>query len=335
MDRFGQHLDNSNIVNRPRTRLPTPPQRRAVAAGRGPRDPTKHRSGALGTRLPAYALYGEAAALGDVLHVESIAERSRLHDWEIGPHRHESLFQFLIIRSGELRVWLDGADAPLTGPCVITVPALTAHAFRFSPAVDGHVFTLVDRHLRDLIGADAAWLAAVARPRAWRLAEPVQTPLLALADLLRADHAGHDRWRAQAVDSALCRLLLELARSAPEPSAAGAAQPPRALLHVQRLRALVDQQFRQQPTLTALARQIGITPTQLNRACQQVLGHAAQGVLHARVLLEAQRDLAYTTMSIKQVALGLGFQDAGYFTRFFQRLAGCTPSAWRQARAVR
>jgi AraC family transcriptional activator of pobA len=47
------------------------------------------------------------------------------------------------------------------------------------------------------------------------------------------------------------------------------------------------------------------------------------------MMLEAQRDLAYTTLSIKQIALGLGFGDAGYFTRFFQRLSGRTPTQWR------
>ena len=49
-----------------------------------------------------------------------------------------------------------------------------------------------------------------------------------------------------------------------------------------------------------------------------------------------KRDLAYTTLSIKQIALDLGFGDAGYFTRFFQRLSGRTPTQWRlQASAAR
>jgi AraC family transcriptional activator of pobA len=105
--------------------------------------------------------------------------------------------------------------------------------------------------------------------------------------------------------------------------------PGRALGHVQRFRALVEAQFRQQPSLCDLAGSLGITPTQLNRVCHQVLGHPAQGVLHGRLVLEAQRDLAFTTLAIKQIALGLGFADAGYFTRFFQRHTGQTPSAWR------
>ena len=29
------------------------------------------------------------------------------------------------------------------------------------------------------------------------------------------------------------------------------------------------------------------------------------------------------------VALGLGFADAGYFSRFFQRHTGHSPTAWR------
>ena len=41
-----------------------------------------------------------------------------------------------------------------------------------------------------------------------------------------------------------------------------------------------------------------------------------------------------TTRSIQQIGGGLGFADAGYFTRFFQRQTGHTPSAWR-ALAVR
>jgi AraC family transcriptional activator of pobA len=100
-------------------------------------------------------------------------------------------------------------------------------------------------------------------------------------------------------------------------------------VHVQRFRALVDRHYRQQPALSVLAAELGITPTQLNRVCHQVLGHSALGVLHGRLVLEAQRDLAYTTLSVKQIGLGLGFADAGYFSRFFLRQTGHTPSAWR------
>jgi AraC family transcriptional activator of pobA len=103
---------------------------------------------------------------------------------------------------------------------------------------------------------------------------------------------------------------------------------------VRRFRELVERRFRQQPTVAALAAELGITPTQLNRVCRQVLGHPALAVLQARICLEAQRELAYTTLSVKQIAFDLGFSDAGYFTRFFQRETGQAPSAWRRAAAA-
>ncbi|MBI3370041.1 MAG: AraC family transcriptional regulator, partial [Burkholderiales bacterium] len=84
-------------------------------------------------RLPTYALYGEHGRTEgtDWLHCESIADRSALHDWEIQPHRHGALFQFLHIRRGSAEAWLDSRSARLLGPCVVAVPALVPHGFRF------------------------------------------------------------------------------------------------------------------------------------------------------------------------------------------------------------
>lgn len=316
MHNCDQGLHFSNIVatrSRPRRRLCAAP--RAAA-------------------LPAYALYGEPQQTGlpDLLHVETVAQRSRVHDWEIRPHRHEALFQILVIASGAVEARIDTASRALQGPCAIAVPAMVVHGFRFAPAIDGMVITLAQQQVLALTAGDAAWAAALARPRV--LAAPPAV-LLQAAVQLRDDHRASGPWRASALDAGLRRLLLELARAEPQPDAAEAAEPaPRALQHVQRFQALVEAQFRRQPTLATLAAQLGITPTQLNRVCRRVLGHPALSVLHARLLLEAQRELGYTAMSVKQVAIGLGFADAGYFTRFFQRLTGHTPTAWRAAAPI-
>lgn len=302
-----------------------------------PRRPSSRRRSAPAPRpapLPAYALYGEPQQTGlpDLLHVETVAQRSRVHDWEIRPHRHEALFQILVIASGAVEARVDAATHLLQGPCAIAVPAMVVHGFRFAPTIDGMVITLAQQHLQALTAADASWAAVLSRPRVLASAPP---QLLQAAAALRDDHRSSGAWRASALDTGLRRLLLELARAEPQPGAAeGAPSAPRALQHVQRFQALVESQYRRQPTLAALAGQLGITPTQLNRVCRQVLGHPALSVLHARLLLEAQRELGYTAMSVKQVAIGLGFGDAGYFTRFFRRLTGHTPTAWRAAAPI-
>lgn len=317
MEDFGQTLHNSNMT----TQRPT---RRAAAA------------------LPAYQLYGEPGGAGvpERAHIETISSRSRLHEWEIRPHRHEVLFQILYIARGRAQAEVDGRSVALAGPAAVMVPAATAHGFAFQPGVDGWVVTVQEPHVRDLLAAEPGLWALFERPGvlAWgKVAErgagalaalgeprPVAEAIAALAD----EFAGHQRWRQAAIDAALARLLLALARALPGDSAPGGL-PAGAPAHLARYRALVDTRFRLQPSVASLAAELGITATQLNRICRAQLGRGALELLHGRMALEAQRQLAYTTQSVKRIGLDLGFADPGYFTRFFKRLCGMSPTAWR------
>jgi AraC family transcriptional activator of pobA len=282
-------------------------------------------------RLPTYTLYGEADTrpATDWLHCESIAERSHRHRWEIQAHRHATLFQILYIRRGSGVATIDAAVSPLRGPCVLSVPALVPHGFRFKPGIDGSVFTVLQGHVEQLLAAAPALPARVLQSRVIALGGESAAAVGRAAQRLKDEFVGTQPWRALAIDAALCALLVALDRAAPRSEPQRAERGSRAAMHLARYRTLVDASFRSQPSLAALAQQLGITPTQLNRVCRQLTGRSALALLHARVMLEAQRDLAYTTLSVKQIALGLGFGDAGYFTRFFQRLSGRTPTQWR------
>ncbi len=284
--------------------------------------------------MPTYALYGEPGRTQatDWLHCERIAERSQRHDWEIRPHRHASLLQILHIAQGRAEAWLDGQAQALAGPCVLLLPALVPHGFVFAPDIDGTVVTVLDQHLARLLAGTPALAAQLGQRQLLQAGPDEAAALDGAVARLRSEFGTTGAWRELALDAALLQLVVLLGRLLPAPVAADAAPAAagaRALAHVRRLRALVEAQYRQQPRLAALAATLGITPTQLNRVCHQVLGHSALGVLHGRLVLEAQRDLAYTTLSVKQIALGLGFADAGYFSRFFLRQTGHTPSAWR------
>lgn len=341
MDAAGDRLHNSNM-RQPEAAPPAAALSWATGSATG-----------WPTGLPSYALYGEPGQphATDWLHCESIAERSRRHDWEIKPHRHEALIQFLYMRSGRAQALLESAPLALAGPCLLRVPAGVPHGFRFEPTVDGVVVTVLEAHLKRLLAPVPALAERLLRPQLLACAANEAAAQVAQAvGALLAEFNGQAPWRTLALDAALLRLAVLVARLSVAAlahrgevghagdlgrcgAAAGASvhtpKPARALAHVQRFRALVEQRFRQQPALADLAAELGITPTQLNRVCQQVLGHSALGLLHARLVLEAQRELTYTTQPVKQVAHGLGFADSGYFTRFFGRHSGHTPSAWR------
>lgn len=314
MDGWHAFLNNPNIV-------PRLPRTAAAPAAAG---------------LPTYTLYGDAPAQQwtDWLHCESIAERSRRHDWEIRPHRHDALFQILYIRRGRGEALIDTAVHVLRGPCAVTVPALVPHGFRFDPGIDGAVFTVLQSHLAGLLDAEPGLRERVLSARVLRPPGPAARALARAVAALEEEFHVPKPWRNLAIDAQLSTLALALAREAPVPAEAAPRPAARAPQHLARYRALVEVSFRRQPRLATIAAELGITPTQLNRVCRALTGRPALAVLHARLVLEAQRELAYTGLSVKQIAHGLGFSDAGYFTRFFQRETGRTPTQWRAAGAA-
>lgn len=287
------------------------------------------------TRVPTYALYGEheQPLIPESLHVESIAERSRLYDWEIAPHRHDLFAQLLCLRSGRGEVEFAHGREPFVAPCVIYVPALAEHGFSFSRDIDGLVITVVAHRLHRLLEASPELAERLSRPCCLRFVAdaPDYVQIERAASLLAAELRGDAPWRMQVVEASLATALAFVARASAAPPHGAQGPSPRSLQHAQRFRALLDRSFREQRSIAFYADELGITPTQLNRVCREVLDTSALGALHARLMLEARRDLAYTLLSVKEVALTLGFSDAAYFTRFFARHAGMAPSEFREA----
>src|SRR6185437_7503540 len=87
--------------------------------------------------------------------------------------------------------------------------------------------------------------------------------------------------------------------------------------------------FRSGRSLPDYARALHVSEARLRNACLGAGGQPPIQLLHARVLLEAKRQLIYTSLPIAEIAYGLGFDDPAYFTRFFTRRAGVCPRTYR------
>jgi AraC family transcriptional activator of pobA len=75
---------------------------------------------------------------------------------------------------------------------------------------------------------------------------------------------------------------------------------------------------------------LNVTSAKLRAACLEVTNKTPTRVLEERLLLEAKRNLTYTNMTVAQIAYYLGFADPAYFSRFFSKLAGESPAAFRK-----
>ena len=97
--------------------------------------------------IQSYNLFGETTDVPDVIHCETIAARSVLHDWELEPHRHARLHQVLLVSRGGGEVTIEGQRHRLRPMSLVNVPTGQVHGFSFRPGTDGWVVTFVAEFL--------------------------------------------------------------------------------------------------------------------------------------------------------------------------------------------
>jgi AraC family transcriptional activator of pobA len=284
--------------------------------------------------IPRFFLYGEPPRDADerFLHVETIADRSRLYEWRIRPHAHRDLHQLLVIFTGGGEMQAETQSHPFNAPTLLIAPAGVVHGFAFAAETDGYVVTLADTLLRNLAREEAAFKRLFLAPTCASLAaDPAHAQELADAlPKLRRELV----WKAPASGAAaaarLMTVLVSAVRALHEPSEpTSAATNARAAL-VARFREKVESHLRMELSIAQYAKALSVTPARLRAACLEVTGKPPARVLEERLLLEAKRNLTYTNMTVAETAYYLGFSDPAYFSRFFSKHAGESPAAFRK-----
>jgi len=290
--------------------------------------------------IPNYALYGDDAAAPawlDTVHIEQIHERSSLYDFNIAPHVHDGLIQVLYMTRGGGEVFIDNRHWSILAPAVIVVPTQHVHGFEFRRTTDGPVVTAAQRPLESLAAVAMPDLVALIRqPRVLDVARSHRyaESLLPLFQAIERESRVHTSGESAAGTVLLLAVFVQIARIAASIPVDGQASPggqSRKAAHVEQFRALVDAHFRERWAIDRYADGMGLSAGQLSRLCRDVLGISALDVVNARVIHEAERELVYSTLSIKQIAGILGFMDEAYFGRFFRKHTGMTPTDFREA----
>lgn len=270
-----------------------------------------------------YSLFGETGQLPDVMHCETIAARSALHDWELQPHRHARLHQLLLLESGGGSAQLEGSTAALAPLALVNVPPGDVHGFSFEPGTQGYVATLADELRDELLAQHADARRALSRCRVLR----ADAAIVATMRQIGAEFAGHGAARALVLRG-LCTSLLGLAARAAAAAAPREMQVAESNL-LRRFETLLEAHYLQHWKVADYARALAVTPTHLSRVVRQATGRPASRLIDDRVVREARRNLAYTAMSVTTIAYTLGFADPAYFSRVFTRSLGLSPRAFR------
>lgn len=97
---------------------------------------------------------------------------------------------------------------------------------------------------------------------------------------------------------------------------------------------LVDKHFRQKKKVKEYADMLYKSPKTLSNLFHKYQQQSPQQIIQERVVLEAKRLLQFTDQQNQEIAYQLGFEDPAHFSRYFRKVAGQSPSAYRESLAL-
>lgn len=266
------------------------------------------------------------------VHYETFARLASFFGRDMRPHWHDRYFQLHFLATGKITLQLDDHLYNVKAPLFVLTPPSVPHAFITEPDADGHVLTVRQELIWSLI--EKLWpgqAEAINRTGVCLSLDSSPETLQALNHYwpLVAGEFTRQAPGREAVLSALAQAIFtQILREVP-PEEVSPGNVRGEMRQFQRFNRMVDSHFRQHLTVPDYARELGISESRLTALCRRFANQSPKRLIFERVLREARRQLLFSTDSVNQISWALGYKDPAYFARFFHRMAGCSPSQFR------
>jgi AraC-like DNA-binding protein len=157
--------------------------------------------------------------------------------------------------------------------------------------------------------------------------------LLSLFNLLQQKNVvkGTHPFGTEVVNHSFSVLLYELAAVHQKYNNGGAIQLNRKEHLLMRFLKLLPAHFKEQRSVQYYAELLSVTPKYLTETVKELTGKTAGEFIDEMVVTEAKLLLSDPAMSVAGVADALYFSDQFFFSKFFKKQAGLTPSAYRKS----
>ncbi|MGD9479464.1 helix-turn-helix domain-containing protein [Shinella sp. G-2] len=278
--------------------------------------------------VPAFFVYGEPSRALDVgfLHVETVMERKSLHFGQVAPHKHPLMGQITYWFRGEGRYKIEDRTWNFSAPAVSFVPSNVVHGFDVGEAADAIVVSVSDDLLRAMAPqVDLALDAPVLLSGEAGSADWIK--IGALLEMAMAEYRDGAA-SSERVLAGLIGVVLSLMARLGGNVGFAASSPVVAL--ALGLRRAIDRHYREDWPVARYVETLATTTHLLDKAARAVFGQTVKDMVLERRLLEAKRLLRFTIRPVEDIGREIGFEDPAYFSRFFRRRAGFSPTDWRR-----
>lgn len=288
------------------------------------------------TNIDVSKLYDDRYAASDV-HYESFSRMADFFGRDMPPHHHDCFFQIHFLETGKIELQLEDQRYSVNAPLLVLTPPGVPHTFFTESDSDGHVLTVRQEIVWPVLSQlypgtpQALDISGVCLSLAGREKEVSQ--LQHYWSLIEHEYQNRQTgWElsvnhlAQAMFVSLFRYLslkdVSVCRLRGEQRLFG------------QFTQLMEKHYSQHWSVSDYAKALCITESRLTDLCRRFANQSPKRLIAERTLREAKRLLLFGTCSVHEIGYQLGFKDPAYFSRFFNRMAGCTPTHYRNSQSA-
>lgn len=251
------------------------------------------------------------------------------------PHRH-NFQEIMWVRAGNGRHTIDDTQLEVTPNTFYLIAKGQVHQFLEGYNLEGYLVRFTDDFLLESL-VQKTWTYRISLFNNVSVDHTLPLGLgnvaefEALFSLMMAEHQRDEMYgKMELLRNLLLVLLLKLERLRQARVAASAADedPNRDTFHA--FLQLLEERYTQTHNVGDYASQLNVTPRQLTRILQTVLGKTTKQVIEERLILEAKRYLTHTNASVKEISYLLGYKDPSYFSKVFKRATDVVPQTYRR-----
>jgi AraC family 4-hydroxyphenylacetate 3-monooxygenase operon regulatory protein len=271
------------------------------------------------------------------VHYDSIQNFASFFGHDMPVHRHAQFLQIHFIQNHEVHFHIDDRFYQVQAPACFLTPATLPHSFKIASDASGHVITIHQSIVWDLLSERMPNDFESALKTGFCVTQTAVTDEQTgeWTNLERIVQAIQQEWRddragkSLVAESLVRAMLIVLLRLSPN-TQAGRELTNHDFKLYRKFSDCLEAHYADHKPLRFYVDALNISESRLNQVCQRMGNDSPKRLINDRILQEARRMLRHTSQTSNEIAYELGFKDPSYFSRFFKKHTGQTTQYFRK-----
>lgn len=222
-----------------------------------------------------------------------------------------------------------------TFPANAILPLVINQSFRFERPEDitgwqfNRDFYCIIDHDKEV--SCIGFIFGASEPMFIHIDDAEQHKIQALLEVFKDELADEDEIQATMLRTLLVRLIIKITRLAKKQYIDPEKINKNKLDIIRHFTLMVEEHYKQQHQVQFYASALNKSPKTLSNLFALYNQRSPLQIIQERIIQEAKRLFYYTERSAKEIALELGFEDAGHFSRFFKNQTELSPSDFKRS----